>query len=518
MHPFGFLIFVAFMVQLAQFIAQRIARSDDRKQISKPIVRIATWGIAIGVALMLLSLAVVQGFQEEIRNKVIGFGSHFQVTATDRTYSKDSQKLAFDPAIDSILRAIHGVRNVQTFASKPGILETDLGIQGIVAKGIGADYDTTFLKGNLKEGRLLTDHPDSMEVMISSYLAKRLGVRLHQKVSVYVFTENADPRQRNFKVCGIYDTGLEDFDRQIIFVHMRHIQRLSGWGLRAEGIIDSVCYGNQFVLGSLAFGGEGDYQWQWSCDDVTDEGPHFVEITSDTTITAIVHDEAHTRPDTVFFDFETQDQSPPLDCSDISYTIHTSGGSDRHYIGGYEVLLENYNELIAADDAMFAQLTSKFLQTQKITDRHPEIFSWLKMLDINVIIIIVLMIVISIVNMTSALLIIILERQAMIGTLKAMGIHDQLVMHIFVRHAGRIIGKGILMGNFIGLGIALLQHTTGLFALNPENYYLDHVPISFDWLSYVMLNLATLIICLLSMLLPARYITKISPVKAMRFS
>lgn len=505
-------------MNLTKFIAQRIAASDDRKQISTPIVRIATWGIAVGVALMLLSLSVVQGFQEEIRNKVIGFGSHFQVTPTHRSYSKDSQKLVFDPEVLQMLRSTPGVRHVQTFASKPGILETAQGIQGIVAKGVGPDFDTTFLCSNLVQGRFIAQQQDSMEVVLSAYLANRLGIQLHDKISVYIFTENADPRQRNFKVCGIYNTGLEDFDRQFVFLPMHQIQRLSGWGIRAEGFIDSLCYGNQFILGAMAFGGDGDYTWTWSSDDVEDEGPHFVNVTSDTVVTAIVRDGAKTLADTIYFTFATDKNNPSQDCSSITYTIHTTGGSDRHYIGGYEVLLDNYDELMAADDALFGQLTTKFLQTQKITDRNPEIFSWLKMLDINVIIIIVLMIVISIVNMTSALLIIILERQSMIGTLKAMGIEDRSVMYVFVRHAGRIIGRGILLGNIIGLGIAGIQHFTGLFALNPENYYLDRVPVSFDLLTYLGLNAATLIICLISMLLPARYVTKISPIKAMRFS
>lgn len=505
-------------MNLTKFIAQRIASGDDRKQISTPIVRIATWGIAVGVALMLLSLSVVQGFQEEIRNKVIGFGSHFQVTPTHRSYSKDSQKMAFDPEVLRLLQATPGVRHVQTFASKPGILETDQGIQGIVTKGVGADFDTTFLCSNLIEGRFIHPDKDSMEVVLSAYLANRLGIHLNDKISIYIFTDNADPRQRNFRVCGIYSTGLEDYDRQFVFLHMHHIQRLAGWGLRAEGFIDSLCYGNQFVLGAMAFGGDGDYTWKWSSDDIHHEGPHFVAVESDTTITAIVHDDSKTLADTIYFDFQFDELNPSADCSSIPYTIHTTGGSDRYYIGGYEVLLENYDELISADDALFAQLTTKFLQTQKITDRNPEIFSWLKMLDINVIIIIVLMIVISIVNMTSALLIIILERQSMIGTLKAMGIEDRSVMYVFVRHAGRIIGRGILMGNGIGLGIAALQYFTGIFTLNPENYYLDRVPVAFDLWSYLGLNLATLIICLISMLLPARYVTKISPIKAMRFS
>jgi lipoprotein-releasing system permease protein len=171
-----------------------------------------------------------------------------------------------------------------------------------------------------------------------------------------------------------------------------------------------------------------------------------------------------------------------------------------------------------ADDQIFASLTTKFLQTQKITDRNPEIFSWLEMLDINVYIIIILMVFISIVNMTSALLIIILERQNMIGTLKALGIQDNSVMTIFIRNAVSIIGKGMLWGNVIGIGFAFLQWKFGVVSLNPETYYVDKVPVSLDMLNFLLLNIATLVVCSICMVLPALYVLKISPVKAMRFS
>jgi lipoprotein-releasing system permease protein len=181
-------------------------------------------------------------------------------------------------------------------------------------------------------------------------------------------------------------------------------------------------------------------------------------------------------------------------------------------------LINDYQKLSEADDRIFTALTSEFLQTQKITDRNPEIFSWLEMLDINVAIIIILMVVISVVNMTSALLIIILERQNMIGTLKAMGIQDRPVIGIFIRNAAAIIGKGVLWGNIIGIGCAFLQLKFGIVTLDPANYYVDKVPVKIDFLQILLLDGTTLLVCVACMILPALYVTRISPIKAIRFS
>jgi lipoprotein-releasing system permease protein len=187
-------------------------------------------------------------------------------------------------------------------------------------------------------------------------------------------------------------------------------------------------------------------------------------------------------------------------------------------VGGYEVLINDYDQLWESQDEIQAAVSAQFLQVQKITDRNADIFTWLEMLDINVIVIIILMIFVSVVNMTSALLIIILERQNMIGTLKSMGIGDGAVMRIFIRNAAWIIGKGMLLGNIFGIGLAYIQKRWSVVTLNPENYYLDCVPIKFDLWQMLMLDAGTLVVCVLAMTIPAMYVLKISPIRAIRFS
>ncbi|MFN0032577.1 MAG: FtsX-like permease family protein [Flavobacteriales bacterium] len=507
-------------MNLPHFIAQRLMRSDDKGRISRPIVRIATIGIATGVALMLLSVAVVRGFQQEIRNKVIGFGSHFQVTANERSYSRDSRPLLFDSEVYNKLQETADVKHVQVFATKPGIIETKEALQGVIIKGVRDDFDWSFINSCLTAGETLQGDSSSKkyEIIISSYIAGRMKLKPGDKTSLYIFTDLADPRQRNFTVKGIFETGLEDFDAQFVFVNLAHVQRLSGWGLRLEAQVDSTCFADVIPVGAYAFGGDGLYNYQWSDPDWMGEGPHGMYTTRDTTVRVVVNDESGTLPDTAWLSIDFADDTSSEICRPYTTSVTTAGGSESQYIGGYEVIIDDYEKLLDTDDKIFSSLTTKFLQTQKITDRNPEIFSWLEMLDINVWLIIILMVVISIVNMTSALLIIIMERQNLIGTLKALGIRNISVMNIFIRQAITIIGKGMIWGNVVGIGLAVLQWKFHFISLNPESYYVSSVPVKLDVLSFALLNAATLILCAISMLLPALFVLKVTPVKAMRFS
>lgn len=502
-------------MNIAKYISDRILRTDDRSQISRPIVRIATIGIIVGVAMMLMSVCIVSGFQQEIRNKVIGFGSHFQVIGGETNFSQDSHPLLYDSTVYQKIQAVEGVRQVQVFATKPGILETSEAIQGIVVKGVSADFDWSFLKNALQSGEVLDPlRHDSLDLVISAYLAHRLKLDVGDRVSLYVFNKEADPRQRNFVVRGIYNSGLEDYDKQFVFVDMRHVQRLAGWGLRLEVLADSVVRNGTVAIGAQAFGGDGSYRYSWSVPEWQGEGPHLCAITSDTLIHVKVYDRANTKPDSVAIRLRVQaDSTTNRVISELS-----SPDVDAEYIGGYEVLIQDYKNLMMQDDRLFEAVASQFLQVVKITDRSPEIFAWLEMLDVNVIIIIVLMIVISVVNMTSALLIIILERQQMIGTLKALGIQDSPVIRIFLRNAIHIIGRGMIWGNLVGLGLAVVQYFTHFVQLDPTHYYVDFVPIRFDWTYILMMNGITLFVCALCMVLPAMYVLRISPIRAIRFS
>jgi lipoprotein-releasing system permease protein len=507
-------------MNLSRFIAQRMVKSHEQGQMSRPIVRIATVGIAIGVALMIISLAVVRGFQDEVRKKVIGFGSHFQVVANQDNHSKESFKILFDSTVFQSLKSVDGVNHVQVFASKPGIIESKEALQGVVIKGVGNDYDWSFIQNSLTEGEVLkpASHPDSMPeqaIVISKFLSKRMKANIGSKLSVYFVNSQNDARQQNFIVKGIYDTGLEDYDKQYLFVDIAFVQKYSSWGLQAQIAVDTACIAGAIPLLGLAFGGDGNYTFKWSENQWKDEGPYFLYTEKDTTLQLVVSDGEETIPDTarVTIDFLNDNSTDP--CRPYQVIQHTQRGSERHYIGGYEVLINDYEKLLEMDDQLFHAVPF-YLYTSKITERSPEMFSWLKMLDINVIVIIVLMVAISIVNMTSALLIIILERQNMIGTLKAFGIKDGAVLRIFLYNAAFIIGKGVLWGNLIGIGLCLIQLLTGAIALDPANYYVSEVPVKMEWMFILGLNAVTMTVCLVALIIPALYVTTITPIKAIR--
>lgn len=507
-------------MNLSRFIAQRMVKSPEQGQISRPIVRIATIGIAIGVALMIISLAVVRGFQDEVRKKVIGFGSHFQVVANEDNHSKESFKIAFDSSVYQALKNVEGVKHVQIFASKPGIVESKEALQGVVIKGVGNDYDWSFIQKTLIEGEVLNRaaHPDSMPeqaILISNYMAKRMKAELGSKLSLYFVNSQNDARQQNFFVKGIYDTGLEDYDKQYIFTDIAFVQKYASWGLQAQIAVDTACIAGAIPLMGLAFGGDGVYTFKWQEEQWNDEGPFFLSAIKDTTLELIVSDGSETLPDTARVSIDFLDDASSDPCRPYQVIQHSKRGSERHYIGGYEVLINDYQKLLEMDDQLFNAIPF-YLYTSKITERSPEMFSWLKMLDINVIVIIVLMVAISIVNMTSALLIIILERQNMIGTLKAFGIRDGAVLRIFLYNAAFIIGKGVLWGNAIGIGLCLLQLFTGILTLDPTNYYVSEVPVKMEWMFILALNAVTMLVCIVALIIPALYVTTITPIKAIR--
>jgi lipoprotein-releasing system permease protein len=264
---------------------------------------------------------------------------------------------------------------------------------------------------------------------------------------------------------------------------------------------------------ALASGGDGEINFDWGNASWIGPGPHRMPIHGDTTLRLVVTDLSETKQATA--EVNWQSKSPATGDYQLQTTIRNS---DVDYIGGYEVNIDKYEDLWESQEALQGIVTSHFLQAQKITDRNHDIFAWLEMLDINVAVIILLMIVVSIINMTSALLIIILERQAMIGVLKAMGISDGSVMRIFVQNAAWIIGKGLLIGNAIGIGIAYAQWKWHLVSLDPKNYYIDTVPVKFDIMDVVMLDAGTLCVCVLAMIIPELYVLKISPIRAIRFS
>ena len=405
------------MIEL--FISRKIISSS--KGFSKPIVKIAILGIALGLAIMILTLAIVTGFQKEIRDKVIGFGSHIQITNYDNNESYEGTPIDRNQSFLSELNKNKSIRHIQSFATKAGIIKTKNDLQGVVVKGVGSDFDWDFFKKNIVEGNnfTVTDTAKSDKILISKYHAEKLKLKLNDTIIIY-FIQNQQQRARRFSVCGIYSTGLGDlFDQVYVIADIAHIQKLNGW--------------------------------------------------------------------------------------------------DNNSIGGFEILLNDYRKLDEATEYVNVTIGYNFL-AKSIKDLNRQIFSWLDAQDINAIVVITLMALVAAINMISALLILILERTNMIGTLKALGMADWSVRKIFLYNASFLIGRGLLWGNLLGISICLLQKQFHLISLDETTYYLSSIPINFNLLHILLLNAGTFVVCFIMLLIPSYIITYITPVKAMKFA
>ncbi|MGL4293777.1 MAG: ABC transporter permease [Bacteroidales bacterium] len=218
-------------MSLELFIARRIhfSREGDNKKISSPAIRIAVAGIAVGLAVMILAVAIVIGFKKEIRDKVIGFGSHIQVTNFDSNTTFETQPIA---ATDSLIEALAGnpdISFIERYGTKPGVLKTDSAFMAIVLKGVGEEYNWDFFRKNLKQGDILhlSDSVTSNDVLISTYIADKMHLKLGDSFYTYFIQDNI--RARKFRIAGIYQTDFTDYDKLFLVSDLRHVQRLNGW-------------------------------------------------------------------------------------------------------------------------------------------------------------------------------------------------------------------------------------------------------------------------------------------------
>lgn len=402
------------------FIARGIL-SKDSSNFSRPIVRLSVLSIALGLAVMILAVAVTSGFKTAITDKVIGFGSHIQITSFDLNRSYETSPVSIDQPFYPGLMDSAGIRHIQVFATKSGLIKTTDQIQGIILKGISTDFDWSFFKDKIVEGQLLVIDPEKIsdDILISRKIADRMQFKLGDEVRAYfVNPEEMAPRGRKFRIAGIYESGLEEFDNLYLIGDIRHVQRLNNW--------------------------------------------------------------------------------------------------DKSEISGFEVFVDDYRNIDHMADMVY-QVIGYNLNITSIKEMYPQIFEWLNLQDMNVIIILTLMIAVAAINMISTLLILILEKTNMIGVLKALGATNRTIRKIFLYNASFIIGRGLVFGNIIGLGIAFLQLHFQLFRLDQESYYVPYVPVQLEVASVLLLNLGTLLLCLLFMLIPSYIIMRISPVRAIRW-
>ena len=414
-------------MNLPFFLAKRIyTNNTDKTRVDRPAIRIAIAGVAVGLAVMLVSVSVVFGFKHTIRNKVVGFGSHIQVANFMTLQASEQYPIQMGDSMLRVLRAIPGVRNVQRFAMKQGILKTNNDFLGVAFKGIAADYDTTFIHQNLVAGAIphFSDSAGRQQVVISQAIADQLNLKLGDKVFAY-FIDNTGVKARRFTVAAIYQTNLSQYDKVTCFIDFYTAVKLNAWE--------------------------------------TDQASG-AELTVK--------------------DFDRLSETAARVVNKVNRTVDRYG--------------ETYS-------------------SQTIQEMNPQIFSWLDLLDLNVWIILGLMLSVAGVTMISGLLIIILERTAMIGILKAVGARNVTIRRTFLWFAVFTIGKGMLIGNLIGIGLIALQHYTGLVKLNPATYYVNTVPVEFNLPVWLLLNVATLLVSVFVLIAPSYLVSKINPAASMRY-
>ena len=414
---------------------------NESGRVSRPAITIAICGVAVGLAVMIISVCVVLGFKEEIRNKVIGLGGHIEVINYQSMYNAESQPIVIDDVLMLQLSRTPGVAHVQRFCLKAGMLKTDAAFQGIVLRGVGEEYDIDFLAAHLVEGRIpqFSSAKSSESIIVSQMIANRLNLHVGDKVYAYFFSQTV--KARRFHVVGIYETHLTEFDKNWVFTDLYTCNRLNGWE-------NDQVSGAELVV---------------------------AQPNSSSGLSAI---------------FSSTVSAEQLNTTAIRVASRVNTKED-HYGNTY---------------------TSPTIQ-----ELYPSIFSWLSLLDTNVWVIMILMIGISLFTMTSGLLIIILERTNFIAVMKSLGSTNYSLRKVFLYFAAMLIGRGILWGNILGIGLCVLQQQFHLIHLDPATYYVDAVPVLFSWPLIVAINIATVVISVLVLIVPTYLISHIEPARVMRF-
>jgi lipoprotein-releasing system permease protein len=405
-------------LNLSYFISKRIGKSSG-EGFSSTIHKIAVASIGIGLGAAIISFLILRGFQDTVKEKIYSFSGHLLVTKFTMNNSMEETPMDYNMDLYNHYQSFPGIKHIQEFAHKAGLIKTDEEVLGVVIKGVGKSYDTVAFHSNMVEGRFihLPDSGYSNEVMLSKTIARKIKANVGDQVIVHFFQN--PPRFRRLEVVGIYETNLSEyFDGKIILGDLRLIARLNEWA-------DSIA-------------------------------------------------------------------------------------------GGLEVFVTDINRI---DEIGYeaAETIDFDLNIYPVSDKYIQVFEWLHLLSRQVNILLAVILTVVCVNMISVILILVMERTQMIGLMKALGAGDPLIRSIFVYNGASLVLKGLLLGNLIGLGFCYVQDRFKVITLNPQDYYMSFVPISWHWEMVFILNVITFFIVTLVLLLPTAIISRIDPIKAIRF-
>ena len=411
-------------MNISSFIARRIA-FNQQKSFSRFIIRLSITATVISVAVMIVTLSFVNGFQETVSNKVFSFWGHLRVGARQpmKATIAEEEPIAANASLVKRMQQMQQVRSVHPFATKYAILKTTDEMEGVLVKGLDRTYDTMHMKRFMQQGRWIqfNDSSYSREIVISTFSAKQLGLKLNDRVLIYFIKPDGRLRPDRLTIVGIYKTGIEEYDKTYAIGDLKLIRRLNEWA---------------------------------------------------------------------------EDE-----------------------IGGYEIFLNDYTQMDAVSESIFTgEQFPALWDTKTIQQVYPNIFDWLNIQDTNQNILLTIMTIIAIINLITCLIILVLERLRMVGTLKALGATNWTVQKIFLHHSALITLTGIVIGTLIGLGLLWLQQETGFIRLPEDAYYMDKAEVKIIWWQVALVAAGTLIVSVLVLLIPSFIVRRIQPIRAIRFS
>ncbi|MBR0077481.1 MAG: ABC transporter permease [Bacteroidales bacterium] len=406
------------MARIEYRLSRRLLRSGDSAS-TRPIVRLSVIGISICLIIVILALSITSGYRQAIEKKVIDMGSHIRISNYDLNYSYDPRPFDKNQPFLEELKQNPDITNFQYFSTKVAIIKTADQVEGVVLKGIDSTFSWSHFQENMVAGTPIDVASDTLTsgVVMSAAMAKKLRLQIGDKVFAYFVQD--PPMQRRFRLDGLYETGMPEYDGKFILADLRHVQKISGW--------------------------------------------------------------------------------------------------DSNYVGGIEILIRDYDKIDEVGAFVNDRIGYK-LKAETIRELYPAIFQWTDLFNTNVIVLLCITIFICIITLISTFFIIILEQTSTIGILKAMGMTTQRVRNVFMFIGLRVIVKGMIIGNVVGVGLCLLQKYLHIIKLDPSSYYVPYVPIQFDIPVILLVNLGILLLCMLVLLIPANFVSKkVTPITAIKF-
>jgi len=408
-------------VNMGLFMANRLSNKKGGV-FTKVITRISVWAIALSTATIIITISMILGFQQQIKDKVSAFSGHIQISPYNRENQSETNPLVYSDSLVNNIVALPPISHVQAFANVPALLRYNSVSEGVVLKAVDAHYKWSGFATYLMSGKLPDSGSLGKGIVISQLLADKMQLKIKDTLLAYIIDTDGGKKHklRQYHVTATFTTGLDEFDKAVALIDMVEVKRLK---------------------------------------------PNWID----------------------------------------------------GQISGLEVFTNKFNE-IDTSTYQIAELPDldKELDILTIQDRMPQIFDWLSLLNIHIKIIIILMGTVAIINMVTALIIMILERNAMIGLLKTLGMKNKALMQIFLISASRLIIKGLIIGNLLAIGLLAMQYYTHIIKLDAEQYYLSEAPVSFPWLYMVLINVGVLLVCSISMLVPSLLVLKTKPAAALK--